>query len=380
MAVGFRSFLRVDPGQSLAETVIGHIARWSAAKQIDIDPSSPGRYSFADDNVLTIIREHAGDDQIYRWRRVHQAAERGDVWRTTFTALERPGTPGWLWSEVETVDGNRPDPNSPFACMSVPRVLRELLGKLTCHDGRTEVHAEPRWVDSRHLPDLMDYLADDSRIGAVYVASQGARDTDAFVDWATQVTWHLVGLGSVFLLDNAVNREFNEMVGNGHALPSGTVRTFLPHVDLDSARDPQRHKILGIGRITESSPRRLASMLGLIERTRRAATPLPAEATALDRMLTAREEDCPAVARPTTLRAVTVAEAVMASRSAEHHVTVPDIQALRDELDTLRTELNRERTQRATIVTHLKALTQEVNALRARSDLDTAPRQRLSAS
>ncbi|WP_157361838.1 hypothetical protein [Haloechinothrix halophila] len=379
MAVGFRSFLRVDPGQSLVETVIGHIARWSLAKQIEVDPATPGRYDFADDNVLTIFREHDGDSQIYRWRRVHEAAVRGDVWRTTFTALERPDAPGWLWSEIETVDGNRPEPSSPFACMSVPRVLRDLLGKLTCYDGRTEMTARPQWGTSRNLPDLMDYLADDSRLGAVYIASQGTRETDDFVDWATQVTWHLVGLGSVFLLDNTVNREFNEMVGAGHAVPSGTVRTFLPCVDLDDPRDPQRHKILGIGRITESSPRRLAGMLGLIERTRGAESSLPPEAVELDRVLLAREPG-PTIAQPASLHAVTIAEAVMASRSAEHQGATSDVQALREELDRVRAELNQERAQRATILAHLKALTQEINALRARDTIDTAPRQRLSAS
>lgn len=379
MAVGFRSFLRVDPGQSLVETVIGHIARWSMAKQIDIDPAVPGRYRFADDNVLTIVREHSGNDQIYRWRRVHEAAVRGDVWRTTFTAVERPDAPGWLWSEIETVDGNRPDPSSPFACMSVPRVLRDLLGKLTCYDGKTEMTAEPQWVAPHHLPDLMDYLADDSRLGAVYIASQGARDTDSFVDWATQVTWHLIGLGSVFLLDNTMNREFNEMVGAGHAVPSGTIRTFLPRVALDDPRDPQRHKILGIGRITESSPRRLAGMLGLIERTRGAESALPAEAVELGRTLLARE-DVPTITQPTGLHSVTVAEAVMASRSNEHHGDTADVHVLREELDRLRAELTRERTQRAAILDHVKALTQEINTLRAGGDLDTTARRRLSVS
>lgn len=378
MAIGFRSFLRVDPGQSLVETVIGHIERWSMAKQIDVDPAIAGRYRFADDNLLTIFRERDGDAHVYRWRRVHEAAARGDVWRTTFTVVERPDALGWLWSEIETIDGTRPDPSSPFACMSVPRVLRELLGKLTCYDGKTPMTNEPRWVAGQQLPDLMDYLADDSRLGAVYLASQGTRDTDAFVNWATQVTWHLVGLGSVFLLDNAVNRDVTEMVGTGHAVPSGTIRTFLPHVDLDDPHDSQRHKILGISRITDSSPRRLAGMLGLIERSRGAESPLPAEAIELDRILTERE-DGPTISRPASLRTATIAEAVIASRPAEPGVTA-DVQALREELDTLRAELNRERTQRATILAHLKELTQEVNALRARDDVDAAPRQRLSAS
>lgn len=383
MAVGFRSFLRVDPGQSLLDTVIAQMNNWSAGKQVDVDASVPGRYALDYDNLLTIFREDRGEDGIYRWRRHHRSAQPRDVWRTTFTAVERPDTAGWLWTEIETFDDRCSSEPTPFSCMSVPRVLRELLRELSCRDGRTEITSEPQWVAHTHLPDLMDYLADESRLGAVYLASQGSRDVDEFTDWATQVTWHLVGLGSVFLLDPAIAPEFNDMVGEHHAVPAGTIRTYLPNVNLDDPLDPRRHKILGIGRITESSPRRLAGMLGLIERVRAAHAAIPADAVELDRDLTARETELQPLQRGASLRAIATPDdgTVVLVPAAEPTVATSDIAQLRGEIEELKDAFDRDRIHQIAILAQLEALVREIQALRLLISPDAPIQQRrLSAS
>lgn len=367
MAVGFRSLLRIDPGQPVVDAVVKHITEWSSHKEINLDAGAPGRYDLDYDNVVTVVREESEDTTLYRWRRAHQYPRPGEVWRTTFTAVENPTATGLLWTEIETVDdGSTGDP-SLLPYMSVPRVLRELLAVLDCRDGRTATGAEPQWVCASHLPDVMDYLADETRLGAVYVASQGQRAAETFTDWAVQVSWHLAGLGSVFLLDNAVTHEFNEMVGRAHAVPPGTVRTYLPHVDLDDPVDPQRHRILGVGRITQSNPRRLSGILGTVARTRVANCPLPAEVAEVDRILSALEEEAePAQPRP-SLHAVPTQRAPRrdAGRSQLHR-----------ELQELRDELSDERAQRSAILAQLEQLTHELRALR---DGEVAA-QRLSVS
>lgn len=97
------------------------------------------------------------------------------------------------------------------------------------------------------------------------------------------MTWHLVGLGSAFLMGPGVAAEFTEMVSPAYAVPPGTMRTYLPGVDLDDAEDPTRHRILGRPRIETTDVRRLARMLGRAERDRAAARPVPAEASELVR-------------------------------------------------------------------------------------------------
>lgn len=284
MAVGFRSFLRLAPGQDLLGTVVEHLGRWLATKEIHLDAGRPGNYLLDHDDLVTILRDSSGAGEFYQWRRQHPDAQPRDVWRTTFTVLEHPTGPGWLWTEIETRDDVTAIGEAPYnRCMSVPSVLRGLLGELTATDGRTEMAPGPQWVTTNHLPDLMDYLADETRRGPVYMISQGLRSQDEFDRWAREITWHLVGLGSAFLLDETVEAGFNEMVGRPHAVPPGTMRTYLPDVNLDSLEDPLRHKILGRSRILATDTRRLARMLGRAERDRAARVAIPVEARELVR-------------------------------------------------------------------------------------------------
>lgn len=285
--VGFRSFLNVDPNNDLLDQLIKQINVWLMSKELDVDAGSEGQYLLDDNGVISVVRETEGPAQIYRWRRYHPNALPRDVLRTTFTATEHVDGSGWLWTEIEVADGA--DSAMTVPCMSMPRVLRELLSTVAFRMGRTSIATEPQWVTTQDLPDLMDYLADESRLGGVYVASQGARAVDEFVDWATQVTWKLTGIGSAFLLDDTVTDQFNEMVGEPHSVPAGTIRTYLPGVDLDNPYGSRRHKILGHNWIQERGPRSLAYLLGRSERIRMACAPIPAAAAAVEDVLSARE-------------------------------------------------------------------------------------------
>ncbi|WP_131979427.1 hypothetical protein [Jiangella ureilytica] len=414
MSVGFRSFLHTFSGP-VVETVVDHVGRWSAAKEIDVDPGRPGRAELDPDDVVTVLV--ADDDtgrRLYRWRRLHPLA-RGpeEIWRTTITAVEdgRHG-PGWLWVEIEVADepGDRA-PRVPF--MSVPAVLRGLLPELDCADGLVPVSTEPRWAGLADLPDLMDYLADESRFGPVYVARQGARDAAEFQTWATNVAWEVVGLGHMFLLPAAAEDEFNEMVGPNHAIPDSAIRTYLPGVRLDDPFDPRRHQILGSVRIDRTGPRRLSYILGLSQRDRTLSAPLPHDIGLVDSVLTTLEgriEDDGVAARlpVVTVPSATADEDVTARRPVvdgtvrEPATTGPDgrpVQVLtrrgqhrrlvellsendrlRTENDELRDALNGQGHTGAAVVAALDALEQQVRSLRQRLGIDAADWRRLSAS
>lgn len=332
MSVGFRSFVQAAPGQHLLDVLIKHLNSWMAGKDIGVDAAAAGQYLIDHGNVITIIDEAHDEGRIYRWTRLHPDALPREVLRTTITAFEHPEVPGWVWSEIATQDDPCPAAPLPLACMSVPRVLRTLLGALSLRDGRTDISAEPLWVTARHLPDVMDYLADESRFGAVYVATQGATPRARFEHWATEVTWHLVGMGTVLLLDDTTTAQFNEMVGERHAIPAGTIRTYLPNVDLDP-EDPRRHRILGNERIGSTDPRRLAGMLGLAARMRAARLTLPSEVLKLDESLRAREPAMPTSTR-SALRAIPSAE-----RTSESAM-LAKLEALEREIGALRAALN----------------------------------------
>lgn len=392
MSVGFRSFLAVESGQCVA-TVIEHMERWSQAKEIGIHAGAPGRYVLDPDDVITIARHEESGRAIYRWRRLHPFAQgRTEIWRTTVTAVETEGGAGWLWTEIEVAD-DEGDPPARVPFMSVPAVLRSILAELPCRDGRVPSTTEPAWVRSEDLPDLMDYLADDTRLGPVYVARQGIRDAEAFRGWARDVMWEVVGLGNTFLLGREVEHEFNDMVGELHAIPDGAIRTYLPGVQLDDPRDPRRHQILGAVRIDRSGPRRLAYIFGLSQRDRGSLVVLPSEVAEIEQMLTAGEAadyygtvgaelhvvadaqarraepaGRPASAGRPDADAAASAGATL-SRRGQHRRLVELLEEnarLRAEVDRLQSVLGASQREDVTVLAALETLEEEVRSLRRR--------------
>lgn len=403
MSVGFRSFLTVDASPLLA-TVIAHLDRWSRAKEIGVHAGAPGRYVLDPDDILTIARHEVGGGAVYRWRRLHPfATSPNEIWRTTVTAFEAADGPGWLWTEIEVADGETGQPPKA-AFMSVPAVLRTLMPDLPCRDGLVPSSPGPTWVRPGDLPDLMDYLADDTRLGPVYVARQGSREAGAFEAWAREVTWEVVGLGNAFLLGERAEQDFNDMVGEFHAIPNGAIRTYLPGVDLDDAHDPRRHQILGSVRIDRSGPRRLAYIFGLSQRDRGAALALPEAAWRIERMLSAAEVADDYGAAGADLRVVGEPMAGVAtgatpppdeedarlrpgtlSRRGQHRRLLELLEEndrLRVEIDRLRDALGAHERADAGVLATLEALETEVTSLRRRLGLDAsrAVRAQLTAS
>ncbi|SDU63577.1 hypothetical protein [Jiangella alkaliphila] len=399
MAVGFRSFLSVETAPCI-ETVIGHLDRWSRTKEIRVDAGAPGRYLLDPDDVITIDRHEAGGRSVYRWRRLHPYAQgRNEIWRTSVTAVEAQGGPGWLWTEIEAAEGDDDEPaRVPF--MSVPAVLRALLADLRCRDGIVPSATEPTWVASDGLPDLMDYLADEGRLGPVYVARQGARDAEAFHAWATQVMWEVVGLGNAFLLGGQVEEEFNDMVGELHAIPDAAIRTYLPGVQLDDPRDPRRHQILGAVRIDRNGPRRLAYIFGLSQRDRGGLAPLPPEVADVEQLLAGEAAerhgaelhvvaDVPVQADSAQHGGPPVAAGsgnIALSRRAQHRRLVElleENEQLRAEVERLRGALGATRHSGVAMLTALETLEEEVRSVRRRFGAIDGPlgaEQRLTAS
>jgi hypothetical protein len=290
MAVGYRSFLSVEQDEPVVDTVRAVVRRWARNKGIDTPSDMPGWYLRDGNDAITVLDERVGETRLYRWRRHHPyAAGSREMSRTTVTAAQPATGEGWLWTEIELPRDSDYDTLGGATMMAVPGFLRELLGELPCLDGRTPVSADPQWIAPNHLPDLMDYLADESRRGAVYVLSQGERDSDEFVTWASDITWELAGLGTAFLLNDVVEPEFNDMVGPKLAVTTGRVRTYQPGVDLDDPRDPKRHQLLSADRIERHAPRALTHMLGLPQRERAIRIDLPSQVQRANVMLVERE-------------------------------------------------------------------------------------------
>jgi hypothetical protein len=292
MGVGYRSYLNVADGEPLVETVTKHLAEWSELKGIDAPPEEPGRYPVRENDVISVLHEMDGAGRLFRWRREHLRPQAtSQMWRSTITAAEYPDRQSWLWTEIEHSQTGTTHPYGFQNFMSVPGFLRAMLSDLACFDGRTPMTLEPCWATSAGLPDLMDYLADESRRGSVLVASHTAKPADVLYNWAAHVTWELAGLAVIYLLDAESEREFTEMVGVRHAVIPGTVRTYAPGVDLDAPDDPRRHRTLSRERIDYSQAKRILQILGFAQRHRAVEVPLCQEAVDVGEFLDARAEN-----------------------------------------------------------------------------------------
>ncbi|WP_123788592.1 hypothetical protein [Phytoactinopolyspora halophila] len=292
MALGYRSFLYVDPDQPVVDTLIAHLDRWLSNKGIGTPAGKPGHYVRGKNDVITVVDDEETDCRTYRWRREHPYAQGdGDMWRTTVTAVERPHAAGFWWTEVELPLTPPPDGAMSSTFMSAPGFVREILGELSCRDGQTPVLATPQWVSEEYLPDLMDHLADGTRRGPVLVASHHGREPDELERWSVRVSWQLAGLGTMFLLDKEIEKEFNEMVGRSHAVAPGTVRTYAPQVCLDDSHDPKRHRTLGNQRIRYNPASRVCYLLGMAQRDRTSRIPVPEEARDVDLELVNKEKE-----------------------------------------------------------------------------------------
>ncbi|NEE03928.1 hypothetical protein [Phytoactinopolyspora halotolerans] len=281
----YRSILNVDPDEPLIDTVAEHLHRWIATKSVHVPSEAPGRYLLSPEDMITVLRENVDGKRVFRWHRERPFDRRDpELMTTTVTAVEDPDGRGWLWTQVQPPSSHSRTPRGKgFMC--VPSFVRSMLGSLACFDGQTPILADPQWISTGHLPDLMDFLADDTRRGPILVVSPSITGPSA-IEGATALTFReLIGIGTMFLLEEDAEEDFNTMMGPDHALLPGTIRTYAPGVNLDEPDDPARHPTLGRRRIETKSVGQLAYLLGLCQRRLTCSAPIPPYLDEIDQAL-----------------------------------------------------------------------------------------------
>ncbi|NEE00372.1 hypothetical protein [Phytoactinopolyspora halotolerans] len=346
MAVGYRSFLVVDGRESVVKPITKHIGAWIESIDIHLPTDQPGYHRLDDENEIIVQHETHRGNGVYRWRWNRPGVDRpGAVTRLSVTAAEQASGPGWLWIEAELPGPERAAWSARTLFAPVPPFVPPVLTEVACYDGQTPMTSVPMWASRDHVPDLMDYLSDEARRGPVFVASQDSRRTAEFQEWADDAMSDIIGLGVMFLLDKQVEQEFNEMVGERHAIGAGAVRTYLPGVNLDRYHDENRHPVLSVSRIDRTTGREVSHLLGAAQRSRLSRLPVPPDAVEVDRILQEREDQArehadratggrpptPAAASEQTERARIQAVQIAELRLANAHLRA-DMDVLTDRL------------------------------------------------
>lgn len=231
-------------------------------------------------HVVTHVGEDGGRRQLLELRETNDAGE----WVTRLVASSLPNARRLkqaLWITLQSGDGLTP---------KAPGLPRRILEATDVWSGNVPITAQPRVITGADVDDLHAYLIDDDRDLSLVVAAPVGVDVDTWRDAVAGLVWDSVGTASAYVLDSAAFDELNRRLPETHAVPRGSVRTYLPGLDLEESSDSRRHRVLGPATMSRAFQRgRFSSWLvdrhSRVAREHLARLPLPAELQRVEAIL-----------------------------------------------------------------------------------------------
>ncbi|MXP22976.1 hypothetical protein GIY30_16690 [Gordonia sp. HNM0687] len=279
--LGCRSLFRVENDSDITTKVHQQLYAWckNPRKNWDADKlSGPGVAEVAPGVTASLVRDDRQDGStIERWR-FHQDEGHG-VWITQLTTLVDRNDDGWVWTDVLRPSG---------ADASVPRLVSNILEVADGLDGRHRLTAEPFRAHIDDVDYLYDALLDPQRRGYLFLAGADDNVTVPLPEWADFVAKLLSrtrGIASAYALDAETTLALNSRLPESHRLRPWSIRTYLPHPELNDPRDSTRHRMLTTARIIDDSQYRLRDLLGRSACRHSTTFALPSELIRIDRRL-----------------------------------------------------------------------------------------------
>jgi hypothetical protein len=239
--------------------------------------------------LLHSAANSAEGSQTWRWQ-LRETKDNG-AWVSSLVvhapARAADNARGWFWIEVEFKPGD-PEREAEATRASVPRLVRELLGRVPAYDSLAELTNLPTVTGRNGVDDLIDVLCDpDRRLPAVVASAHPELEFEEWKRTVDRATRFLPGLASIYLLDPLATDEFISGIGRSHAVWGGAIRTYLPDVDPAVAEESLRHRMLTGARVL-ADPGRAAGILSVLPRRFAAEVPLPGPLTGVNRALLTR--------------------------------------------------------------------------------------------
>ncbi|WP_448750254.1 hypothetical protein [Actinomyces sp.] len=268
MARGYRAILELEGAESAMQTADRLFHEWVNKKyppggsREGVECDAEGIYRFGEltskwdetaDVVATKLSE-ASEDRHYE-RQLLEMVERregGDQWTTRVYALHATKESNYdqvLWIEVTP-------PREGEWDAKPPALVRDLITEGYCHDHGMPLSDSPQSVaDEEQVEQLIDWIRDERRRASVVVAAPltDGSDSDAleaeyrWKDILRSLTKDSLGCASYFLLTPEAYRQFHARIGQGCAMPKGSLRTYLPGFRADEPTDRLRHRVLTAG-------------------------------------------------------------------------------------------------------------------------------------
>lgn len=292
MARGYRAILELEGAESAMQTADRLFHEWVNKKyppggsRAGVECDAEGIYRFGEltskrdetaDVVATKLSE-ASEDKHYE-RQLLEMVERrenGDQWTTRVYALHATKESNYdqvLWIEVTP-------PREGEWDAKPPALVRDLITEGHCHDRGMPLSDSPQSVaDEEQVEQLIGWIHDECRRASVVVAAPltDGSDSDAleaeyrWKDILRSLTKDSLGCASYFLLTPEAYRQFHARIGQGCAMPKGSLRTYLPGFRADEPTDRLRHRVLTAGTLLrgydENSKRFRPELSAIIART-----------------------------------------------------------------------------------------------------------------
>ena len=292
MARGYRAILELEGAESAMQTADRLFHEWVNKKyppggsREGVECDAEGIYRFGEltskrdetaDVVATKLSE-ASEDKHYE-RQLLEMVERrenGDQWTTRVYALHATKESNYdqvLWIEVTP-------PHEGEWDAKPPALVRDLITEGHCHDRGMPLSDSPQSVaDEEQVEQLIGWIHDERRRASVVVAAPLTDGSDSdtleaeyrWKDILRSLTKDSLGCASYFLLTPEAYRQFHARIGQGCAMPKGSLRTYLPGFRADEPTDRLRHRVLTAGTLLrgydEKSKRFRPELSAIIART-----------------------------------------------------------------------------------------------------------------
>lgn len=274
MPLAYRSVLSGENNAESVATVKSVVEDWLISKRLT-PPKTNGSVTI-NDKVVSHFQTAKGQWIAERWQLEEYWPEPAwfvgdaDSNRKGITSITSVsvGETLWLWVEVESpllryqLQGSEQFIEEPQEA-GTPKVVKTLMSKLQLNDGELPVVDEVLEIKESNLRPLLDHLSDRARTTTLFLGVQPKSLNK--VDWEAQLkrlTRGSDGLAAVAYIDWELAAKFTKLVGFGHSVPPGGIRTFLPGVRPFDTEDTYRHKLLTPGRIqSASNPDKISRLL-----------------------------------------------------------------------------------------------------------------------
>lgn len=166
--------------------------------------------------------------------------------RTTFYVF--PGTLHGRPAASLLIQGATDDDNILQAIdeYEIPSVIGDILRTRKCFEGDTRLLADSELLDRKTVKRALDAVLDPDRTISVVVASSPTVEGDeAFLRVNRSLMRRCLGTATAYVLPANAVETFNSRLPDHLQVPSGDIRTFLPHADVLDPLPGVRHRYLG---------------------------------------------------------------------------------------------------------------------------------------